>query len=279
MGRRYNAAVNSPRTTQPDADRVGVLIASLLLTFALIRLVPSPQLVLRLSLPGFYLEYPVGLGTLLSALAAGLAAVGMDWLLQGHSEPGKRSTAEHWLLPALTTLVMGAPLALLPDGPIWWIGFGVGGLLLTGVVLAEFIMMKPATDSFGLAQAGLTALSYALFFILVVALRLSGLRMVTLIPPVLVTATLISLRILRLDGPDRWDFPWALGIGLICTQLGAALRYWPLTPLQFGLALTGPLFALTQLCVSLADGAPLRRAAVGAVGILALAWGSIAFLR
>jgi hypothetical protein len=267
------------RPAHPDADRVGVLIAALLLTFALSRLVQSPQLILRLRLPGFYLEYPLGVGTLLSVLAAGLTAAGMDWLLREQEQRPSASTVEHWLVPALTTLVMGAPLALLPDGPAWWIGFGFGGLLLTGAVLSEFVVMDRSARAYGIARARLTALSYALFLILVIALRFSDLRMVLLIPPIFVTATLISLRILHLDGPDRWDFPWAVGIGLICAQLGAGLRYWPLTPLQFGMALIGPLFALTYLANRLAENVPVQRAAIGPGIILVLSWASVVVLR
>jgi len=256
-----------------------VLIASVLLTFALTRLVESPELTLRLTLPGFYFELPVGLGTLLSLMAAGVAASGMDWLLSGHPGLKGRSALEHGLLPALVTLVMAAPLALLPAGPSWWIGFGICGLLLAGVVLAEHAAVDPSSPRFALARSGLTALAYALFLMLVIALRLSGLRMILLIPPIFITAMVISLRVMHLDGYDRWDFPWALGIGLICAQLGGALRYWPLTPLQYGLVLLGPLCALTTMSANIGMHIPMRRAATGPGISLLLAWGLAVFLR
>ena len=101
--------------------------------------------------------------------------------------------------------------------------------------------------------------------------------MFVMAPAVFIVAALISLRILHLDGTDRWDFPWAIGIGIVCAQIGAGLHYWPLTPIQFGLALTGPLYALTMLSASLTENIPLRRAVVGPVLIIGLAWAS-AFL-
>ena len=149
--------------------------------------------------------------------------------------------------------------------------------LLVIVFLAEYITIDPSAPSYAFARAGLTALAYALFLILAMSLRFSGVRMFLLFPVVLVVAGLISLRILHLDGTDRWDFPWALGIGIVCAQIGAGLHYWPLTPIQFGLALTGPLYALTMLSASLTENTPLRRAAVGPILILGLSWVS-AFL-
>ncbi|HAX68201.1 MAG TPA: hypothetical protein DCY14_01210, partial [Anaerolineae bacterium] len=67
------------RSYFPSADRLGVLTASILLTFALTRLIQSPRLTLTLSLPGFYFAFPLTLGTFMTILAAALTAAGMDW--------------------------------------------------------------------------------------------------------------------------------------------------------------------------------------------------------
>src|SRR3989337_712638 len=96
----------------PEADRLGMLIASVLLTYALTRLVQSPQFILTLDLPGFYFSYPLSLSTAMTLLAAGLTATGMEWILRGHPGLRKKSTVEHLMLPTLTTFVAGAPLAL-----------------------------------------------------------------------------------------------------------------------------------------------------------------------
>ena len=111
------------RSYLPSADRVGVLIASVLLTFALTRLIQSPQFTLTIELPGFYFAYPLTLGTAMTILAAALTAAGMDWLTRGHPSLGKKPNIEHLMLPTLTTFVIGSPLALLPNGITWWIAF------------------------------------------------------------------------------------------------------------------------------------------------------------
>lgn len=267
------------RSHLPTADRVGVLIASILLTFALTRLIQSPQFTLTIELPGFYFAYPLTLGTAMALLAAGLTAAGMDWLTRGHPNLGNKSNIEHLLLPTLTTFVVGSPLALLPEGTTWWIGIAFGASLLVIVFMAEYITIDPSAPPYAFARAGLTALAYALFLILVTSLRFSGARMFLLFPILFVSAGLISLRILHLDGTDRWDFPWAAGIGLVCGQIGAGLHYWPLTHIQFGLALTGPLYALTVLSAALTENIPLRRAVIWPALIVGMAWTAVYFLK
>lgn len=278
MNTWYNAHMQENRSYYPSSDRVGILTASVLLTFALTRLIQSPRLTLTLSLPGFYFAFPLTLGTFLTLFAAGLTAAGMDWLTRDHPALGEKSPREHILFPTLTTLVLGSSLALFPSSTAWWIGFTFGAALLLGVCLAEYITINPSAPAYAFARAGLTALAYALFFILVSSLRFSGARLFLLVPAIFIVAGLISLRILHLDGTDRWDFPWAIGVGFVCAQIGAGLHYWPLTPIQFSLVLTGPLYALTMLSASLAENVPLRRAAVGPAIIVGLAWISALFL-
>src|SRR5512134_3654447 len=171
----------------PDADRFGVLIASVLLTYALTRLVQTPRFILAIDLRGFYFAYPITLSTAMTLLAAGLTATGMDWLIRSHPSLGRKRTAEHLLLPTLTTFIIGAPLALLPDGAAWWIGFGISASILTTVFLAEYVSVDPSAPSYAFARAGLTALSYALFLMLITALRFSVVRMFLLVPSVFIT--------------------------------------------------------------------------------------------
>lgn len=271
--------MDQKRTGGLDADRLGVLIASVLLTYALTRVIHSPQFILSIDLPGFYFSYPLSLSTAMTLLAAGLTATGMDWLLHAHAGLEDKTATEHLILPTLTTFVLGAPLALLPDGPEWWIGFGIGGILLTGIFLAEVEVVEPSSTYYGMARAGLTALGYALFLILVSALRLAAFRMFLLVPVVFLVSGVISLRILHLDGRDRWDFPWSVGIGLVCAQIAAGLHYWPLTPIQYGLAVVGPLYGLTSLSINLTENIPLVRAAVGPSLLVGVAWSAAILLR
>lgn len=244
----------------PDANQVGVVAAVVLLCYALTHLVNAPGITLAIQLPGFYFSYPLTLGTAMTLIAAGLTASGMDWLLHSHPAMRNQRTFEHWMLPTLTAFVIGALLNILPEGTAWWVGFAASAALLVAVLVAEYLALDPAAPGYPLASAGLIALSYALFLLLMIALRLGGARLFLVLPTAFLAAGLVTLRTLHLRLGRHWEFPWAVGIGLICAQLGAGLHYWPLTPLQFGLVLLSPLYALTSLAVQLDEDVPMRSA-------------------
>ena len=263
----------------PDANRVGVLTATVLLAYALSRLIQTPEFTFELQLPGFYVSYPLSLDTVMVVMATGLTATGMNWLLRSHPSLGKKSTVEHWLLPTLATFIIGIPLTILLPDNAWWGGFVIGGSLLVLVFLAEYIVVEPSGPNYAIATAGLTALSFAVYLILTTALRFSGARLFLLAPAIFVAAGLVSLRTLHLRVGQKWEFNWALGIALVCTQIGAGLHYWPVSPVQFGLALLGPLYALSSLTSNLLEGIPLRRAMIEPLIALGLSWGAAFVIR
>ncbi len=260
------------RSFLPETERIGVLTAAVLLTLALTRLLPASAIELRLAVGNFFITYPINLTTVLTLLAGGLTATGMDWLLRSHPALGNRSPVEHWLLPTLTTLVTGIPLALLPGGLSWWVTFAIAGTVLVVVFIAEYIVVDAAAPSYSAATVLLTALSFAIYLILLVVLHSSDLRLILVLPSVLIVSGLVSLRALHLRLQGRWEFAWAGGIALVSVQLAAALHYWPLTPIRFGLALLGPLYALTSLAGSLEENVSIRRAWLEPVIVMALAW-------
>ncbi len=262
----------------PDPNRVGVLSAAVLLTYALTRLVSSPGLTLAIQLPGFYLSYPLTLGTAMTVMAAGLTASGMDWLLRSHPAFHGSRTLEHWLLPALTAFIIGVLLDSLPSGTVWWAGLAIGGGLLITVFLAEYVAVDPGGPTYAIAAAGLIALSYTLFLLFVIALQIAGARLFLSLPAISLSAGLVTLRTLHLR-LGRWDFAWAVGVSLVVAQLAAGLHYWPLMPLQSGLILLGPLYGLSALAYSLSQDVPLRSAFAEPAIILGGLWAAAVFLR
>lgn len=263
----------------PDPNRVGVLAASVLLTYALTRLVSGPGLTLAVQLPGLYLSYPLTLGTAMTAMSAGLTATGMDWLLHEHPNLQNKPRLEHWLLPTLTAFIIGVLLDSLPAGSEWWAGLTIGGILLLSVFLAEYVAVDPGAPTYALAAAGLIALSYTLFLLFVIGLQIGGARLFLSLPATALAAGLVTLRTLHLRLGGRWDFAWSAGVSIIIAQLAAGLHYWPLTPLQSGLILLGPLYGLTALAYSLSQDVPLRSALVEPAIILGGLWAAAIFLR
>jgi uncharacterized protein DUF5656 len=263
----------------PDSNRIGLVTSTVLLALALTRVIPSPEFNFELQLPGFFLTFPFNINTVLGLLTACLTATGMDWLLRGHPSLNKRTTFQWWFLPTLTTFVISVPLSILPDGQAWWIGFTVSGIFLFFVFLAEYIAVDADAPYYVTSMVGLTAISYTLFFILAVALRTSDVRLFLITPGLFLAASLASLRILHVRLSGRWEYAWAVGIGLVCIQLATGLYYWPLSPVQFGLLLVGPLYGLVNLAINLGENIPTRRAVLEPAVATALCWGLAVFIR
>ena len=268
-----------PDKYTPDSNRIGLVTSTVLLALALTRIIPSPEFNFELQLPGFLLSFPFNTNTIMAVLTACLTATGMDWLLRGHPSLNGRATFQWWFLPTLTTFVISIPLSLLPAGQAWWIGFLVSSIFLYFVFLAEYIAVDPDAPYYSTSMVGLTAVSYTLFFILSVALRTSEIRLFLITPALFLAGLLASLRILHLRLSGRWEFAWAVGIGLICIQLAAGLYYWPLSPIQFGLLLVGPLYGLVNVAINLGENIPTRRAMMEPAIITALCWGLAIIFR
>jgi hypothetical protein len=263
----------------PDANRIGLITSTTLLALALTRIVPSPAFNFELQLPGFFIAFPFNINTAMGFLTACLTATGMDWLLRGHPSLKGRATFQWWFLPTLTTFVISVPLSIFPDGQTWWIGFIVSGIFLFLVFLAEYIAVDADATYYTIAMVALTAISFTLFFVLSVALRTSEVRLYLIIPGLFLSASLASLRVLHLRLSGNWEYAWALGIGLVCVQLATGFYYWPLSPIQFGLLLIGPLYSLVTLAINLGESIPMQRAVLEPAIVTALCWGLSAFIR
>jgi len=271
--------MNDQDRFMPDANRIGLLTSTVLLALVLARLIPSSGFNIEIQFPGFLLAVPVNITTIMSILTAGLTATGMDWLLRGHPALNRRLTFQWWILPTLTTFVISIPLTTLPNNQFFWIGFILSGAFIFFVILAEYIVVDTDAPYYALSVAGLTSISYTLFFILSIALNASGIRLYILLPALFIASSLASLRILYLRMSGKWEFAWALGIGLVCIQLAASLHYWPLTPVQFGLLLIGPLYGLINLAINLGENIPTRRAILEPSIVTVLCWGLTFILR
>lgn len=270
----YNLAMEQSERHRymPDVDRLSILAAIILLAFAVARLINLPGRLLSMQLPGIYLAVEVNLQMLVSVLIAGLTAAGADWLIRDHPKFKKHSALQHWLLPALTALVMELPLFQLPFSPMWWVGFAFGGILLILVLVSEYIVVDPQDVRQPLAAAGLTAVSFALFLVLASALRFAVSRLFLALPALTAGAFLVSLRTLNLRLHDRWLLLPAGLTALVVAQIATAFHYWPLSPVSFGLALLGPAYALTTFFGNLAEGMPTRQAFLEPVIVLGLLW-------
>jgi len=161
----------------PDANRLSVVTATILLAYALTPFVKLPGQEFDIQLPGFLLQIRLNFNTVVSVLVALLAAAGTDWLMQGHPTASGVARLPNWLLPALTAWAIGVPLTTLEVSTAWWGVFALGGLLLIMVLVAEYIVVDPTDLRHTPASVGLIAVSFALYLVLAISLRASSLRL------------------------------------------------------------------------------------------------------
>jgi hypothetical protein len=250
-----------------------VLAATVLLAYALLPFFQIPESSLTLRITGILFVFRLDFGTITAVLSAALAAAGTDWLLRSHPHLSTQRTFQHWLLPALTAWVLGVPLSSLAVGLEWWAVFTFGGLLLVLVLVAEYIVVDLYDTRHALASVGLTAVSFAMFLILTIALVAAGSRLYVLLPALSVALFLVVLRTLYLRLGNRWRIEWAAAIALVVGQAAAALHYWPVSPLRYGLVILGLAYALTSVAGSLEEGRPWRSLSIEPAIMLAVVWG------
>lgn len=265
-------------TYLPDADRLSILSAAILLAYAASRFVEIPPREVGMQLPGFYLAFEINIHTVVALLVAGLTATGADLLLRDHPALGEKRTVEHWLLPALTAWTLGIPLNQLPVGPQWLLSFAIAGVLLMLVLIAEFIAVDTKDERYPLASAALTAVSYALFLILAIVLQSAGFRLFLILPALLIAGGLVSLRTLHLRLNGVWLYLPTLVIVVIMAGIVSAFHYWPLSPITYGLLILGPAYSLTSLIGALSEGQSLRRAVIEPIVVLLIVWGTAIWL-
>ena len=261
----------------PDFDRLSVVAATIMLAYAMTRYLAIEPIGLSYQFIGIQFAFQINFKTIVSILVAGLAAAGSDWLLRDHpvmkqAYKNWRSTLQHWILPGLTAWVIGVPLNNLSTSPDWWIIFGMGGVLLVLVFIAEYSVVDVSDIQHPLATIGLTAISFALFLILAIAVRSADFRLYLMFPALFVAIWLVSLRALYLRLNGRWFFLWATIIAAVIGQISMALHYWPLQPVRFGLLLLGPAYALTNIAGNMQSGKPWRKWVLEPAVMLLMIW-------
>jgi hypothetical protein len=265
--------------TLPNIDHLSVLAAMIVLAYTLERFINLPAWQVAQQLPGLYVELNIDVNLITSLLVACMTAAGANWLMHEHPAAHGKHTLIHAILPALTALVIGIPLAGVPIGLGWWLGLLSGAVILVLVLIAEYVAIDPQDVHLPLASAALSAVSFALFLILAGALRSAGVRLLFNAPILGCAAWLVSLRVTNLRLHGEWTIYESAIIAFVIGQITAAFNYWPLTPVAFGLVLLGPSYALISLFCNLIEGKHYRKFILEPLLSLLIAWGAAFVLR
>jgi len=238
------------RNSLPNINRFSIVAAVIMLAFALTQLVSFPAQNFSFTVFGILLEFVLDFSTVITVLTAILAAAGMEWLVQSHSDRrhynNRWFSVRHWIVPVLTTLVIGVALNNFSGGSLWWVSFGLGSLLLMAVFVAEYNVVNVDEERHPLATAGLTGLSFALYLLLAISVYSANLRLYLRLPLLGIGAMMVISRTLYLR-LGEWHPIWALVNSLVVAEIAVGFHYLPIKPTQFGLILVGVAYALTSI--------------------------------
>lgn len=244
------------REALPDINRLSIVSAAIMLAFALTQLVSFPAQELSFTLFGILIEIKLDFSTVITTLTATLAAAGMEWLLQSHPKQAqiqnRWESFRHWILPVLTTFVIGVALKNFVGSGLWWIIFALGSFLLMAIFVAEYNVVDLGGAFSPLAIVALTALSFALYLLLAVSVYSTNLRLYLRVPLLGLGALMVISRSLYLR-LGKWLPGWSLVVSVILAEVAVGFHYLPVSPIQFGLALVGLGYGLTSIISGLKE--------------------------
>ena len=240
-----------------NLERLSVVLATTMLAFSLTRFIPTTDFPFSFNFFSIVFELKFNIGSLLSFVTALMAAVGSHWIVPVQpNEPGKRNglrTYQHIIIPLFFALVISITLNQSLENQYWWVVFGLGSLFFGLILWAEYLVKTSIGPRYSLASVGLIALSFALLMILNVALRTNATRLFLELPILAMSIWMVTTRMISLRLNGKFLPRWSLIIVLFFVQIAAALHYMDVSPLQYGLLITGGLYAGISLVCGLAE--------------------------
>ena len=262
-----------------NLDRISVLAAAIMLAYTLLGFVNFPSREIAFEVFGVYLEFTINIQIIIAILVASLTATGADGLVR--SNPGFNGgiTIQHWLLPALTAWAIGMILFQQPFGPLWWITFIFGGGTLILVLAAEYIVVNPDDPRQIPATIGITSVSFALFLTLAITIYALETRLFLFIPTVSIAFFLTNLRIFHLRLAGDWALTTVLVNTFIVAEVSAALHYFPINPILFGLWILGTAYAVISISTDIRKEKKWNQMIAEPIIAILLVWGISIFIR
>lgn len=255
-----------------DLNRFSVVVATILLAYAIAQFINIPSQNAPLVIGGVIIPLSFNYSTLITIAVAGMTASGTDWILRDHPALGDKSTIPHLLLPALSAWVLNITLNNMTDSPFRWGMLVIGGFFLFFVIWSEYNALFPEDFRQPISTALLTALSYAMLLALSVSLESSNQRLIIALPVVAIGSGTMSMRVLQMRLSEQWPVLPALGSMLVTSQMAAVLHYLPINPLSYGLIVLGTLYAAVNFVVNIANKTSFRRSGFEALISLAMIW-------
>ena len=240
------------QTLSINRGRLSVLVALIILSFALLPLIEAPTTgSVGTSFLGTPLRLDFTATTLVLLLLTILTCAGVSQLVGDHPRVRRgevRRTFSHLILPACTVIVAAQLLVNITDPSLWILGLIVTAAVLWVTILAEYAVVDPEGPAASRARLFLTALTYvlaALLFGLIWNTRTRSLISATL---TLLAAGSLAFDLLYATGAQLSRvFMFSLSIGLVLAEGNWAINYWRSNVFIAAIAQLLAFYALTGL--------------------------------
>lgn len=230
-------------------NRFSILLAFLALSFALLFLLPANPVLNSFDILGIHFE--LSFQSLIPFFLALVTASACVWVFFSHPiwQGEKLNLGKifpNLMLPFIATMILSVVLIQSARSLSWWMVY-IFGFLIVGVLLrAEYVLIDEAGNN----QTGYSILvisfSFALFLLLSIALKNSGIRIMAQFVFFLLSSFFVSFRLLSLRTGENEKFLTAVIASWLLTQFAVVLHYIFIPPIQYGILLTGLLYSLAS---------------------------------
>ncbi len=273
------------QTLSINRGRLSVLVALVILSFALLPLIEAPT---TSSVGTSFLGTPLRLDftatTVVLLLATVLTCAGVFQLVRDHPRVRRGEaprTFSFLILPAVTVIVAAQLLVNITDTSLWILGLIVTATVLWLTILAEYAVVDPEGPLASRARLFLTALTYILAVLLFGLIWNTRIRSSISATLTLLAATSLAFDLLHPTGAQfSRVLVFALSIGLVLAEGNWAINYWRSNVFIAAVAQLLAFYALTGLAGQHLLHRINRRVlvefgAVMALALLLLLWGRV----
>jgi len=220
-----------PSTLSINRGRLSVLVALIVLSFALLPLIEAPA---PASVGTSFLGTPLRLDftatTLVLLLVTVLTCAGVWQLVRDHPRVRHgevRRTFSFLILPAVTVIVAAQLLVNITDTPLWILGLIMTAAALWLTILAEYAAVDPEGPLTSRARLFLTGLTYVLAVLLFALIWNTRARSSISATLTFIVAGSLAFDLLYATGAQLSRvFMFSLAIALVLAEGNWAINYW-----------------------------------------------------
>ncbi|HSD82245.1 MAG TPA: hypothetical protein VLG46_00200 [Anaerolineae bacterium] len=219
------------QTLSINRGRLSVLVALIVLSFALLPLIEAPPAgSVGTSFLGTPLRLDFTATTIVLLLVTVLTCAGVAQLVRDHPRVRRgevKRTFSFLILPAITVIVAAQLLINITDTPLWILSLGVIAAILWLTFLAEYAVVDPEGPLASRARLFLTALTYLLAVLLFGLIWNTRARSSISATLTLLVVTGLAFDLLYATGarPSR-VLIFSISIGLVLAEGNWAINYW-----------------------------------------------------